>query len=159
MGEEDTYGKKVTPLVVAGMELTVAELLKALPGGVQFPDGNVRASVENLDAQQEEKRWRRLKQRDLEDSFDDTVHVLAYLALFSDENLARQMVPPGSKWSTALFQEGFVGPDGQVSVPAPPVFKTIPNTRWNAFLEALDGLPTIYEIKYRDVQRGKRPPL
>jgi hypothetical protein len=157
MGEQDTYGEKVTPIVVAGLELTAAELLKVLPGGVQFPDARVQKEVENLDSRAEEKRLR--KQGNLGTSFEDTVRVLAYLALFSDESLVRQIVPTGSEWSTALSRMGFVGQDGQIRVPAPPVFEAVPNTRWNAFLDALDGLPTIFEIQDRDVKQRRRPLL
>lgn len=139
--------------------MTVAEMLKLLPGGAEFPDARAEESVENLDDRAEEKRLRGSRQGPLETRFESTVSALAYVALFSDENLARQIVPAGSQWGTALAEAGFLGPDGRIRVPVPRVIETMENTRWFAFRDALGGLPTIHEIKERDITRRKRPVL
>jgi hypothetical protein len=154
LGQNATDEGKVTPLVAAGMNMAVAELLKLLPGGVQFPDADAEKSVENLDDRAVEKRLRRLKQHDLKVYFGDAVRTLAVLALFSEENLARQVVPPGSEVSTALSDKGFVGPDGRVRVPAPPVFPAIANTRWNVFADALESVKALSDVLYRAIDRG-----
>jgi hypothetical protein len=147
---------RVTPLVLAGLELTVAEIAKAVPGGIQFPVPSAQKAMEDLDARSAQKRFRGFPRDDLDPSFRDGINILALLALFSDQDLVRQLVAPGAELTKVLSQRGLIGENGRVTVPAPPV-DGIASEPWLGFLRAVYDTPPIARIRRQAVLRHGWP--
>ena len=148
---------KVTPRAVAGLELTVVDVAKSLTGRLAYPDTATQHKFEAFDARREEKRLDRLNRTDLEATFRDNVRILMLLSLLTDENLSRQLVPPGSPKATELMQKGFFSEAGQLMVPAPPV-DDIDIGPWGTFSEIVTRGPTLFSsIRYEATLRGGFP--
>jgi len=106
--------------------------------------------------QSELKRLGRFK-HDLEATFRDNIRILLLLALFSDEQVARQLVPTGSDKVPELVQLGFVGENGNVMVPAPPV-GDIDSGPWVAFQRTVTSSPSLFsQIRFEATVRGGFP--
>jgi hypothetical protein len=148
---------KVTPIVVAGLELTIVEVAKSLSGGLKYPDPTTQHAFEAFDVRSEKKRLGRLGRADLEATFRDNIRILMLLSLLTDENLSRQLVPPGSQKATELTQKSFFSEAGRLLVPAPPV-DDIDIGPWGTFSEILTRGPTVFSsIRYEATLRGGFP--
>lgn len=148
---------KVTPKVVAGLELTVVEVAKSVSGGLKYPDPTTQRTFETFDVRAEEKRLQKLNRNNLEATFRDNIRILMLLSLLTDENLLRQLVPPGSSKALELTQKGFFSESGKILVPAPPV-DDVDIVPWGTFSEIVTRGPTLFSsIRYEATLRGGFP--
>lgn len=112
--------KEPSAFVVAGMNLTLADIMRNLPGGPLFQDADARQAMDRLMPRTELERFQGA--RDRLGSLKDQLRIAMLYSLFTDENLARMLVPPGSPVANTLAKAGFIDEQGRVRVPVPGAF-------------------------------------
>lgn len=129
--------------LLAGIDFAIAESVKLLPGGVivaKATEVGAKEIAKRVAEYGEDKRLKNLGPDALKSLLRDKLKILAVIHLFTDENLVRQLVPPGSEAYEAFKKEGFLASDGRIQVPPlPDKITGETNKKWKEFEDIISG--------------------